>query len=78
MSTLLQNPADLDKAAQNILLAEVDTRFTTEQQPTVSQRTSLMVCTGKPGKEKSLKVKDKRRLSLLNADFKIITGVEVG
>ena len=136
ISTLLQNPADLDKVAQNILLAEVDTQFTTEdnnmlaaeptkdevkasidssnlhaapgtdgitsylykdcfdilgdavtdvvravflgQQPTTSQRTSLMVCTSKPGKEKSLKVKDKRRLSLLNADFKIITGVEVG
>ena len=36
-----------------------------------------MVCTSKPGKGKSLKVKDKRRLSLLNADFKAITGLEV-
>ena len=48
------------------------------EQPTLSQRTSLMVCSTKPGKGQSLKVKDKRRLSLLNSDFKVITGIEVG
>ena len=48
------------------------------EQPTQSQITSLMVCTSKPGKAQSLKVKDKRRLSLLYADFKVITGLEVG
>ena len=47
------------------------------EQPTLSQRTSLMVCTSKPGKSGSLDPKDKRRLSLLNSDFKIITGIEV-
>ena len=47
-------------------------------QPTLSQRTSLMMFSCKPGKTKSLKPKDKRRLSLLNTDFKVITGVEVG
>ena len=136
MATLLENPAELDETAQDILLNEVKEQFTMEdnimlaaeptkdevkasidssnlhaapgtdgitsylykecfgilgdaltdvvkavfqgQQPTLSQRTSLMVCSNKPGKEKSLKVKDKRRLSLLNADFKVITGLEVG
>ena len=47
------------------------------EQPTLSQRTGLMVCTSKPGKSSSLDPKDKRRLSLLNSDFKIITGIEV-
>ena len=47
------------------------------EQPSPSQRTSLMVCTSKPGKERSLKVKDKRRISLLNSDFKMMTGIEV-
>ena len=37
-----------------------------------------MVCSTKPGKTKSFKVKDNRRLSLLNSDFKVITGLEVG
>ena len=37
-----------------------------------------MVCSTKPGKGQSIKAKDKRRLSLLNADFKVLTGLEVG
>ena len=44
--------------------------------PTPSQRTCLMVFGSKPKKLSSLKPSDKRRISLLNADFKIITGLE--
>ena len=44
--------------------------------PTVSQRTSRMVFGCKPGKASSIKPGDKRRISLLNADFKIISGIE--
>ena len=47
-------------------------------QPPPSQRTSLMLYTDKPGKTQSMQAKDKRRLSLLNSDFKILTGIEVG
>ena len=46
------------------------------QKPTASQRTSLMVFGAKPKKLKSLKPKDKRKISLLNVDFKTITGIE--
>ena len=46
------------------------------EQPTRSQRTSLMVFGTKPKKPKSLKPSDKRKISLLNADFKIITGID--
>ena len=45
-------------------------------QPTVSQRTSLMVFGAKPKKPTSLKPSDKRKISLLNSDFKIATGIE--
>jgi hypothetical protein len=48
------------------------------EQPTLSQRTSLMVFSAKPKKLRSLKPGDKRRLSMLNSDFKVITGVELG
>ena len=45
--------------------------------PTPSQRTSLMVFGNKPGKKaKSLLISDRRKLSLLNADFKLMTGIE--
>ena len=37
-----------------------------------------MLFSSKPGKAKSIKPKDKRRLSLLNCDFKILTGLELG
>ena len=38
--------------------------------PTQSQKTSLMVFGSKPSKQQSLKPKDKRKISLLNVDFK--------
>ena len=44
--------------------------------PTLSQRTSRMVFGTKPKKTGSLLPKDKRRISLLNCDFKIISGIE--
>ena len=44
--------------------------------PTKSMRTSLMVFGTKPKKPTSLKPGDKRRISLLNSDFKIVTGIE--
>jgi exonuclease III len=45
--------------------------------PSSCQRTSLRVFGNKPGKKaKSLKISDRRKLSLLNLDFKIITGIE--
>ena len=44
--------------------------------PTKSQQTSLMVFCGKPKKPNSIKPSDKRRISLLNSDFKILTGLE--
>ena len=37
-----------------------------------------MLYTTKPGKSSSLKPKDKRRLSMLNSDFKVLTGIDVG
>ena len=46
------------------------------QQPTKSQQTSLMVFGTKPKKAKSIQAKDKRRISLLNTDFKLMTGIE--
>ena len=45
------------------------------QPPTLSQQTSLMVFACKPKKPKSVKPSDKRKILLLNSDFKIITGV---
>ena len=46
------------------------------RQPTLSQRTSKMVFGSKPKKEKSCKPGDKRRISLLNSDFKTMSGLE--
>ena len=41
------------------------------------QRTSLMVFGNKPGKKaKSLLISDRRKLSLLNSDFKLLSGNE--
>ena len=46
-------------------------------QPSPDQRTSLMVFDNKPGKKaKSLKVSDRRKISLLNVEFKVMTGIE--
>ena len=41
-----------------------------------SMRTSLMMFGSKPKKPNSLLPKDKRRISLLNSDFKVATGLE--
>ena len=35
-----------------------------------------MIYANKPKKYKSIKPKDKRKISLLNADFKVLTGIE--
>ena len=48
------------------------------QPPTLSQRTSLMVFGCKPKKPKSTKPGDKRKISLVNLDFKITTGITSG
>ena len=45
------------------------------QPPTISQRTSLMVFGCTPKKPKSTKPGDKRKISLLNSDFKTTTGI---
>ena len=58
-------------------LTEVAKAVFEGQKPTNSQRTSMMLYTTKPGKSGSLFPKDKRRLSMLNSDFKILTGIEV-
>ena len=136
LEDLLLQPAQLDQAAQDILLGELDTQFTDKDnqmllaaptkeeveesvktsnvdaapgsdgitslvykecfeilgdaltevfkevfagsKPTKSQRTSLMLYSNKPGKSQSLKPQDKRRLSLLNSDFKVFSGMELG
>ena len=44
--------------------------------PTVSQRTSVMVYESIPKNLNSLNSKDKRRISLLNSDFKFATGLD--
>ena len=43
--------------------------------PTTSMATSYMVFAPKPGKGSSIRPKDKRKLSMLQADYKIVTGV---
>ena len=45
-------------------------------QPTQSMQTALMVFGSKPKKPNSIKPGDKRRISLLNSDFKVVTGLE--
>ena len=44
--------------------------------PPLSMRTSLMIFGSKPKKPNSIKPSDKRRISLLNSDYKIATGIE--
>ena len=47
------------------------------EKPSADQRTSLMVFGNKPGKKaKSLLISDRRKLSLLNSDFKLLSGNE--
>ena len=57
-------------------LTEVAQAIHQGQNPTLSQRTSLMVFGSKPKKPKSIIPSDKRRLSLLNSDFKVVTGID--
>ena len=45
--------------------------------PTQSQGTSMMIFTTKPKKQNCIKASSKRRISLLNCDFKTITGIEL-
>ena len=57
-------------------LTEVAQAVFKGHQPSPSQRTSLMVFGAKRKKQQSNKPKDKRKISLLNVDFKIMTGLE--
>ena len=57
-------------------LFEVITAVFQGESLSASQRTSMMVFGCKPKKPTSLKPSDKRRISLLNADFKISTGLQ--
>ena len=57
-------------------LTEVVQAIHSGQPPTLSQRTSLMVFGNKPKKPNSAKPSDKRKISLLNADFKVTTGID--
>ena len=43
--------------------------------PTTSMATSLMVFSPKPGKTNSIRPQDKRKLSMLTSDYKVVTGV---
>ena len=57
-------------------LTEVVQAIFTSSKPTACQRTSLMVFGCKPKKPNSIKPQDKRRISLLNSDFKTDGGLE--
>ena len=57
-------------------LTEVVQAIHLGENPTKSMRTSLMVFGSKPKKPNSIKPGDKRRISLLNSDFKVVTGLE--
>ena len=53
----------------------VKAKFLGESLPT-SMRTAMMVFAAKPKKTQSILPKDKRRISILNCDFKLIEGLE--
>ena len=57
-------------------LHQVITSIAEGEKLTASQRTSLMVFGSKPKKPLSIRPEDKRRISLLNADFKLATAIE--
>ena len=57
-------------------LTEVAQSIHQGSNPTLSQRTSLMVFGCKPKKPNSIIPSDKRRISLLNSDFKVVTGID--
>ena len=56
-------------------LTEVAQKIWKGEKPTLSIRTSLMVFGSKPKKLNSIKLGDKKRISLLNRDFITITGL---
>ena len=57
-------------------LTELVTSIHQGESLTVSQKTSMMVFGSKPKCSQSTKPSAKRKISLLNTDFKIITGIE--
>ena len=57
------------------LAAVVEAKFNGEKLPN-SMRTAMMVFGTKPKKANSIKPGDKRRISLLNSDFKLVEGLE--
>ena len=72
-------PSLLYKECWSVLgepLTEVMLSIHKGNQLSSSQRTSLMVFGSKPKKPNSKKPGDKRKISLLNADFKVSTGLE--
>ena len=72
-------PSLLYKECWSVLgvpLTEVMTSIHMGKDLSSSQRTSLMVFGSKPKKPNSLKPGDKRKISLLKADFKVATGLE--
>ena len=58
-------------------LTEVTEAVFAGEKLTRSQRTSLMIFSNKPGKSQSIKPRDKRRISLLNSNFKVLSGIEL-
>ena len=71
----------LYKECWNVLgdaVTELATRIHQGEKPSVSQRTSMMIFCTKPKKIHSSdhKISDKRKLSLLNANFKVVSGIE--
>ena len=56
-------------------LSEVIITMFNGADPTVSMRTALMIFSSKPKKANSFKPSDKRRISILNSDFKLYEGL---
>ena len=72
-------PSLLYSVCWNVLgeaLTEVVQSIHQGSDPTRSMKTSMMVFGTKPKKPNSLKPGDKRRISLLNSDYKVVTGIE--
>ena len=59
-----------------LLFTKVIQAIFSGSKPPLSMRTSMMVFGNKPKKMNSIKPGDKRRISLLNSDFKVVTGIE--
>ena len=56
-------------------LSEVIIKMFNGADPTVSMRTAIMIFSSKPKKALSIKPSDKRRISILNSDFKLYEGL---